>query len=330
MTKKSITYILILIALTAIVSMAGCAAPAQEHKDTLTGKDVFNPSTFSMATYITEGNQSTGQLKLLSYTGEEDGDRLASVEVADGVSRRMDVWLDRARDSVNKATMTVIDQSGMQVVEMPEAFNMTTMDRTWNTPGATYAYYGNDTAIVPAGKYANCSVYYGEKHIQFEGGSLNLTVVYYMHPSSPVPVLYMVKSTDGIITYALQSVYGPDDIDSSPERAAQSYFDRIGTGDYAKAARLLVKAEGSSLKPMDRASIAEMEKNMEQTYGEAGEKMGIQYVITDAPRSTGTIGGHEAVTMHWSSIHYSRTPGQVYSIDGSFNMVNDGGWKIIV
>lgn len=331
MTKKGIIYVLILIALTAIVSTAGCTAPATDHS-TLAGKDVFNPSKFSMATYTiaAAGNQSPGLLIVLAYPGEKGGDRLSSVVASGNVSSRLDVWLGRGHDKINNATMTIIDDGGMQTVKMPEALNMTTMDQAWNTPGSTYAYYGTDSIDVPAGSYENCSIYYGTKHIEYAGTSHDLEVMYYMHPSSPVPILYMVKTADGTIAYALRSVYGPDDVDGTPERTAQSYFDRVSTGDYTSAARLLVKADGSSLKPMDRASIAGMEENMSRTYGTAGEKMTVQYVLIDTIQSIGAIGGHNAVTVHWSSIHYSRSPGEVYYIDGTFNMVDDGGWKIII
>lgn len=325
-------YVLVLIVLAAIVSMAGCTAPATDHKTTLSGKDVFDPTKFSMATYaiVTSGNQSTGLLTLLAYPGEKDGDRLVSVAVAGNVSSRMDTWLNRSHEGVNNATMTLIDDGGMQTVAMPKAFNMTTMDQTWNTPGSEYAYYGSDSATVPAGEYNNCSVYYGTKNIQYMGSTLNLEIIYYMHPSSPVPVFYLVKSPDGVVAYALRSVYGPDDVDSTPERTVQSYFDRISSGEYTRAARLLVTADGSMLKPLDRTTIVGMEENMSRTYGTAGETMAVQYVITDTPRSTGTIGGHNAVAVHWGSIHYTRSPGEVYYIDGTFNMVDDGGWKIIV
>ncbi len=332
MMEKGITYVLTLIALTAILSMAGCTAPTTKDNTTLVGKDVFDPSKFSMATYVmaTSDNQSTGLFTVLAYPGEEDGDRLSSVLVSGNVSSRMDVWLTRSHEGVNNATMTLVDGDGMQTVAMPKALNMTTMDDTWNGPGSTYAYYGMDTVTVPAGTYENCTIYYGTKHIQHMDVSLDVEVMYYMHESSPVPVLYMVKTEDGSVAYALRSVYGPDDIDSTPERAVQSYFDRISSGEYTRAARLLVKAEGSGLKPMDSASIAGLGKNMSLTYGTAGEKMAVQYVFIDNIRSAGTMGGRDAITVHWRSIHYTRAPGEVYYIEGTFNMADDAGWKIIV
>jgi hypothetical protein len=332
MMKKAITYLIILIALTATLSIAGCAAPNSKDNTTLVGKDVFDPSKFSMATYLmaTSDNQSTGLFTVLAYPGEEDGDRLSSVIVSGNVSSRMDVWLNRSHEGVNNATMTLVDSGDMQTVAMPKALDMTTMDDTWNSPGSTYTYYGTDSVTVPAGTYENCTIYYGTKHIQYMGASLDVEVMYYMHESSPVPIFYMVKTQDGSVAYALRSVYGPGDIDSTPERTVQSYFDRIGSGEYTRAARLLVKAEGSNLKPLDSASIAGMGKNMSLTYGTAGEKMAVQYVLIDSMRSAGIIGDRDAIIVHWSSIHYSRSPGEVYYIEGTFNMADDGGWKIIV
>jgi hypothetical protein len=332
MLKKYISGILILAALAVIVSAAGCTAPAQENKDILNGKDVFDPSKFSMAVYsiVLDGSQNAGTFTVLSYPGEDHGNRLTSVEVSGNSSRRMDVWLNRSGEGVNRGMITVIDSSGMQMVDTTNEINMTTIDGTWNTPGSRYTYYCQDTATVPAGVYENCSVYYGIKTIRFNESTTDLTVLFYLHPSSPVPVLFMVKTPDGVAAYALNGVYGPGDVNGSPERAIQSYFDRIGSGDYLKASRLLVKTEGSSFKPMDRGSITEMENNMAQTYGRSGEKMAIQYVITDSITPMGIIGGHEAVAAHWISIQYSRTPGEIYIIDGTFDMVNDGGWKIIV
>jgi hypothetical protein len=156
MVDKSIKFALILITLAVVVSMAGCTAPATDHKTTLVGKDVFDPSKFSMATYTLAagGIENIGLLTVLGYPGEKDGDRLSSVSVAGNVSSRMDVWLDRKHEEVNNATMTIIDDGGMQTMALPKALNMTTMDQTWNTPGSTYAYYGTDSVTVPAGESA--------------------------------------------------------------------------------------------------------------------------------------------------------------------------------
>jgi len=69
---------------------------------------------------------------------------------------------------------------------------------------------------------------------------------------------------------------------------------------------------------------------MSMTYGTAGEKMAVQYVFIDNIRSAGTIGGSDAITVHWRSIHYTLPPGEVYYFEGTFNMADDEGWKIIV
>jgi len=77
MIEKGITYVLTLIALTAILSAAGCTAPTAKDNTTLAGKDVFDPSKFSMATYVmaTSDNQSTGLFTVLAIPEREGGDR---------------------------------------------------------------------------------------------------------------------------------------------------------------------------------------------------------------------------------------------------------------
>lgn len=328
---KGLRFVYLMLALAAIVALAGCTAPAGEAGTTLSGKDVFDPDAFSMATYaVLAGENETGLLTVLAYPGEKDGDRLSSVIVTANASSRMDAWLDRSHRGINNATMTLVDGEGLQTVTMPEALNMTTIDEAWNTPGSTYAYQGKDSVTVPAGSYDNCSIYYGKKRIQYLDSYLDIEVLYYMHPDSPVPVFYMVRSSDGVVAYALRSAYGPDDVDSTPERAVQCYFDRIGSGEFTKAARLLVTQSGSTLQSLDRASVAGMAENMSRTYGTAGEKMAVQYVVVDAVTPADPAGGHERADVHWTSVHVSRAPGQVYYIDGTFGMVDDGGWKIIV
>lgn len=286
-----------------------------------------------MATYMmgtTTSVEPIGELVVLSYPGEKAGDRLTSVVVTSNTSTRMDVWLNKTREGINKEIVTAIDNATVQVAAPTASFNMTTMDQTWNTPGSTYYLYGNDTVTVPAGTYENCSVYYGVKSVVLGNETLNMSVLYYMHPSSPVPVLYMVNFEGGSLVYALGSVYAPGDVDSSPERTVQSYFDRLESGDYLKASRLVVTSSGSTLKPMTKDEIDQMSTNMEQTFGKDGGLTSIQYVIVDSVQSIADIDGYEAVTVNWHSVQYMPSTSQIYSIRDTFNMVNDnGGWKII-
>jgi hypothetical protein len=332
MIKRSTSIILILAALAVIVITAGCTAPAQ-NKDILSGKDIFNPSKFSMATYMMGTTASTdliGELVVVSYPGEKAGDRLASILITPSTSTRMDVWLNKTREGINKEIVTAIDNASVQVASPTAGFNMTTIDQTWNTPGSTYHLYGNESVTVPAGAYENCSVYYGVKSVVLDNETLNMSVLYYMHPSSPVPVLYVVNFEGGSLVYALGSVYMPGDIDSSPERAVQSYFDRLESGDYLKASRLILTSSGSTFKPMTKDGIDRMSSNMEQTFGKDGGLTSIQYVIVDSVQSIGDLNGYEAVTARWHSVQYTPSTGQIYSINDTFNMVNDnGGWKII-
>jgi len=84
--------------------------------------------------------------------------------------------------------------------------------------------------------------------------------------------------------------------------------------------------------PMDPEEIAGLTSNMTNTYGTNGEKTGIQYVMTDSVSPIDDIGGFNAIIANWHSVQYDRSSGgQVYSINGTFNMVDDGGeWKIVV
>jgi hypothetical protein len=332
MTNKGIVVILILVAVAVL--MAGCTTPAQKIQNILYGKDVFNPDKFSMATYVvgSDPQNATGELIVLAYPGQQAGDRLSSILVNGNNSSRMDVWLDSTHESINNDYITVINPSGLQVETPSATLNMTTMDQTWNSPGSEYALNGNQSVTVPAGTYSNCSVYFGDKTIVYSNMSINVSVLYYMSPNSPVPVLYEVQVPGGNVYYALKSEYGPNDVDSTPERTIQSYFDRLGAGQYSSAAELLLEAQGSALVPMDPEEIAGMASNMTNTYGVNGETTGIQYVMTDSVSPISDIGGFNAVIASWHSIQYERSAGgQVYSINGTFNMVDEGGeWKIVV
>ncbi len=331
--KDKIVMIILFAALVAITLTAGCTAPAQ-NKDTLYGKDIFNPSQFSMATYMAgiAGNQNSSmELMVLSSLDETDGDRLTTIAIGGDNSSRMDVWLNRSREGINKALITAISSNSIQSASPSASFNVTSMDQTWNTPGSVYKLTGHDSVTVPAGTFDNCSVYTSVKSIQYQNQSVNLSVSYYMHPSSPVPVLYAVQMSGDTLVYALNSFYLPGDDSSTPERTIQSYFDRLGTGDYYTAAHLLTTTDGKQLKDLNSTAVNSLASNMTGTYGKTGEKMAVQYVMTDTVQPVAQVAGHDAVVANWHSIHYDRASGQVYSIEGTFNMVNDGGdWKIIV
>ncbi len=331
--KSNVVIILLFVAVVAITLTAGCTAPTQ-NKDTLYGKDIFNPSRFSMATYVAgiAGEQSSSMdFIVLSSLDENDGDRLTSVAVSGDNSSRMDVWLNRSREGINNDLITVIDNNSIQSASPSASFNVTTMDQTWNTPGSIYKLTGQDSVTVPAGTFDNCSIYSAEKSIVYQDQSVDLVVSYYMHPSSPVPVLYTVQINGQTLVYGLKSFYLPGDFTSTPERTIQSYFDRLSSGDYYSASRLLVTVNGSQIKSLSSAAVDSMASNMTGTYGKNGDKMAVQYVITDSVQPAGQIAGHDAVVATWNSIHYDRAPGQVYALDGTFNMVNDSGdWKIIV
>jgi hypothetical protein len=83
---------------------------------------------------------------------------------------------------------------------------------------------------------------------------------------------------------------------------------------------------------METGEVDSMASNMTNTYGVSGEKTGIQYVMTDSVSPIGTLNGDNEVIAGWHSIQYNRTDvSQIYAINGTFNMVDDGGnWKILV
>lgn len=201
-----------------------------------------------------------------------------------------------SREGIDKDLITVITNSSIRTAEPPASFNVTTMDQAWNSPGTRYQFYGYDSVTVSAGTYENCSVYYAIRSVVTDNETLNMSVAYYMHLSSPVPVLYVVRMDNAAIVYELDSVYGPGDMASTPERTVQSYFDRLGDGNYQKASNLMLEPSGPVLRPMNKTEIA----------------------------------GMEAAVANWHSVQFAPLSGQVYYINGTFDMVNDSGnWKIV-
>lgn len=333
--KRTILSLILLAAIIIAASVMGCTAPEQKTKDTLYGKEIFDPAKFSMAQYAIGESASTGAIALmtvLSSPHEAGGDRLSSIEISGNKSTRLDVWLDKKHDRINDIQVTAITGRSMQKAHPTLTYNMTVLDRSWNSLESQYVFNGYDNVTTPAGTFENCSVYYGIKSIDSGGQVTNLSVYYYMHQSSPVPVMYVIESPNDSIIYLLTGVYGPNDIDSSPERTAQSYFDRLGTGDYLQASRLLVTYDSSGIHGLDRQSVLQLSDNMGQTYGKTGNKTTIQYVYVDSvTKPIEQTPGYDTVLAHWTSVQYDTNEGLVYSIDGNFKMINDKGkWRIVV
>ena len=119
---------------------------------------------------------------------------------------------------------------------------------------------------------------------------VNVTVYYYLYPSVPVPVSYVIEYPDeSLIVYGLESVYGPNDVDSTPERVIQSYMDLLNDSEYTQAAQLLVKVDkDGSIQHLSRQDVLKLNNNMAQTYG---GKTIVQYVSVDTIQQTDDVDG---------------------------------------
>ncbi|WP_230739771.1 hypothetical protein [Methanooceanicella nereidis] len=330
---KRIEIILTVIVLAAILSVSGCAGE-KKLGEVLYGKDVFEPSGFSMARYTLTVNESGDitQKPLMVLTGmhETDGDRLSTIELIENGSSRTDIWLNKPRTMTNKMVISDVRKNLMKIDEISVPFNLTVMDTAWNTLEAEYRFIQNVDVTTPAGSFKDCSMYGASKTMRYGDKEYTVNVFYIMHPSCPVPVKYEVDSAQGSEVYELQSVYGPDDINSSPERAVQSYFDDLDAGDFKKAADLVVMSDsGGKYVPLDKAGRDQLSMNMANTYGEKGEKMHVQYVYVDEVTMS-DISGTTIATVHWSSSQYERYPIKVYNIEGYFKLaLLDDRWYII-
>ncbi|HEY3422400.1 MAG TPA: hypothetical protein VGK13_04515 [Methanocellaceae archaeon] len=325
--------ILIIAAIAAVVSISGCTAPAQETKNTISGKDIFDPAKFSMATYLEASNidNNTTQFIVLAYPKEAGGNRLSSIVLSGEGSMRGDIWINKSGDHTNKIIVTDITQQAIHSQTLTLPYNLTMIDQAWNTIETEYVQVGFDNVQVPAGQFDNCTVYGTKKTIMSGGTPIDITVFYYLHPSVPVPVSYVVTYPSGSVIYGLESVYGPNDVDSTPERVIQSYLDLLNESQYTQAAQLLVKVDGDgNIHHLSRQDVLKLNDNMVQTYGEKGGKMIVQYVSVDTVQKTDDVDGHTAASAHWTSVQYLPSSGMALLIDKTSTVVDvDGHWKIV-
>lgn len=331
--QQIILTILAIATIAAAVSLSGCTTPAQQTSDKVFGKDLFNPVNFSMATYVeaSDIDNSTQQFIVLSYPKEADGNRLSSVEVSGQSSQRMDVWVNKALDRTNKVIMTEISPDVLSSQDISLPYNMTVIDQAWNTMESVYTLVGYDNVTVPAGQYDKCAVYGGKKTLMVNDTPVSISIFYYLHPSSPVPVSYVVQYSNSTIIYGLQSVYGPGDVDSTPERVIQSYMDLLNASDFTQAAQLLVKVDGDgSVNRLSRQDVLKLNSNMEQTYGKNGGSMIVQYVSVDSVQQADDLDGHLAASAHWTSVQYMPSRQMAILIDKTSRVVDvNGHWKIV-
>lgn len=328
-----ILLILIIAAIAAMVSISGCTAPVQETKTTISGIDLFNPVKFSMATYIQADtiDNNTSQFMVLVYPKETNGNRLSSIVISGQESMRGDVWINKSGDHTNKVVVTDVTPQSINSQTLNLPYNLTVIDQAWNTIETQYTLVGHDNVTVPAGSFDNCAVYGTKKTLMSGDTPVNVTVFYYLHPSVPVPVSYVVQYPDESIVYGLQSVYLPNDADSTPERAIQSYMDLLNESQYTQAAELLVKVDkDGSIHHLSRQDVLKLNDNMAQTYGEKGGKTIVQYVSVDTVQKADDVDGHMATSAHWTSVQYMPSSGMALLIDKTSKVVDvNGHWKIV-
>jgi hypothetical protein len=334
MKNKSIIFtILIIAAIAAIVSISGCTAPSQETKNTILGKDIFDPAKFSMATYIQASNvdNNTTQFIFLAYPREADGNRITSISISGKDSMRGDVWINKSGEITNKVVVTDVSSQSINSQTLNLPYNLTEIDQAWNTLETKYTLVGNDTVMVPAGMFDNCTIYATKKTLMSGDTPVNVTIYYYLYPSVPVPVSYVIVYPSETIVYGLESVYGPNDVDSSPERVVQSYMDLLNESQYTQAAQLLVKVDkDGSVQHLSRQDVLKLNSNMAQTYGEKGGMMIVQYVSVDTVQKISDIDGHTAASAHWTSVQYIPSRGIALLIDKTSTVVDvNGHWKIV-
>jgi len=318
------------------VTIAGCSGTT-EQGSTLSGRDIFDPQRFSMAVYnvtMDDGSSvSWHDFQVITHPGEPEGDRLTSVSFQKNVSTRADTMISADRRKTVSVLITSINQTNVQINGGQLSFHMTVLDDAWNSLDDTYQPAGTANVSTPAGMYDSCHVYGGNKTLYFGNASSDIRVLYYMHPSSPVPVLYTLEGPTGLYTYTLQSVYLPGDNDSTPGRVIQAFFDDLDNGRPESAFNYLVTYDavnGGFVAP-DEATNRQYLENMNRTYGLGDESFRVQYVDAGAPEPGVTQAGYHTPVVPWASVHYQVGNMYAYRLDGSFYMVDlNGHWKIIV
>ena len=337
MGKKLMAGLIFLSIMVMAAAVSGCAGNDKPAigEEKIMGKHIFDPSKFSMAkyeiSYNYSGNMTHRPFLVFGHAGENDGDRLTSVEIISDGSSRSDAWLSKSRDRTNKVIVTDARKDLMNRGEISPGFNFTVMDSAWNALETEYKLLGRNDIEVGAGQYDDCYVYGAVKTLTYGGAETSVNVLYYLHPSCAVPVKYVVMGPEMSNTYELQSVYGPEDRDSAPERTVQTYFELLDAGDFESAGKFLVKEESrGNFKPISADDQQLLKDNMGRTYGASGEKMTVQFVFTDSMTPI-AFNGQEYAQVHWFSTQYETNPVKVYNIEGTFDLAKVGGnWRIKV
>lgn len=326
-----------LVALVMIaVAIAGCSGTTQQGS-TLSGRDIFNPQRFSMAVYNVTlddgGSVSWHDFQVITHPGEPEGDRLTSVSFQKNGSMRADTMISADSRKTESVLITSINGTNVQINGGQLSFNMTVLDDAWNSLDDVYQMAGTGNITTPAGRFDGCDIYGGNKTLYFGNATSDIRVLYYMHPSSPVPVMYTIEGPTGLCTYTLQAVYLPGDNDSTPLRAIQTFFDDLDNGRIESAFSYLVAYDavnGRFVSP-DEVTYRQYLENMNRTYRLGDEGFRVQYVYAGAPEPGVTQAGYSTPVVPWGSVHYQVGNMYAYRLDGSFYMVDlDGHWRIIV
>lgn len=332
---KSLAYLALFVGLLAVVAASGCTDNKTDGK-TLYGKDIFDPATFSMARYDMAVNEngtiSHRDFIVTAAKNEAEGDRITSQEIYGNNSVKTDVWVNKDRTATTNVLITAVNSSTIIVTGGFPPFNMTTADKAWNSLEATYSLTGTANVNTTAGNFNNCSAYEAGRMISYGDGFVNMTVRYYMHPSSPVPVRYVIETPDATYEYGMLSVYGPNDRDSTPERVIQAFFDSLERDDNATASSLVVTYDGkdNKFKPLSGTAYQNFLEGTGAMYGNSESSTKVQYVLTTQTGEAQQIGGKDVVSARWTSVQYQYEPLSVFELNGKLNVVNIGGhWKIV-
>jgi hypothetical protein len=323
--------------ITAVaVAIAGCSGGSKD-SSMLSGADIFDPHRFSMATYdvtLTRGDNVSHQgFIVMANTSGKEGDVLTSISFHDNVSARADTLISRNGKKTLNVLISDINESSLQFSGGSPLFNMTLLDQAWNSLDENYKLWGTANVTVPAGTFADCSVYGGSKSVVFGGESSQVQVFYYMHPSSAVPVMYEVNGTAGLYVYRLKHVYELGDIAGTPERVVQSFFDDLDNGRLDEAFKCLTTYDQNSgrYKAPDDSTYREFLANMNRTYRTGDESYRVQFVNVSPSQPVTSQLGDNIRLVPWDSIHYQVGTLSVYRLSGSFYVAEIGGqWRIIV
>jgi hypothetical protein len=323
--------------ITAVaVAIAGCSC-GSKNSGMLSGADIFDPQEFSMAIYdvtLAAGdNLSHQSFIVVSNTSGKDGDVLTSIAFRDNVSTRADTLISHDGTRTLNVLISDINDNTLQFSGGSPMFNMTVYDKAWNTLDDLYGPAGSANVTVPAGIFEGCKIYGSNKTLVFGSESAAVQVFYYMHPSSPVPVMYEVKSPTDTYTYRLKHVYLPGDVAGTPERVVQSFFDDLDNGRLDEAFKCLVTYDqnrGRFIAP-DDSTYRQFLTNMSRTYQTGDESYRVQFVDVRAVVPVISLQSDNMCLVQWESIHYQVGTLSVYRMSGSFDVTEIGGqWRIIV